>query len=223
MLFSIIVFWWLGIKTQKHYKRTKAAVILYLSLFLLFSGAGIAGYLLRMIFAEWPTADTVFLMIGGIFQISGVLSGLIFSLFLFKVSWAEKRLKLFFIIAVVIITGLSLVVFLLPVYEINEISPDPYSLFSAKRTEFVFIAPVKILMAIVIILPLLIICSSLFREGFKNKEIRKKSWLISLGFLLYLMAMFFDGVAFTPLLLWMWRLLYGISGLVIYKSFTMKA
>ena len=149
MLFSIIVFCWLGIKVWKYYKETKSVVIFYLSLFFFFSGAGILGYSLRTIFTDWPAADTVFLMIGGIFQISGVLAGLIFSLFLFKISLPERKFKKIFIIAVIIITGLSLVIFSLPIYEINKIAPDPYSLFSTERTEFIFITPVKIVMAIV--------------------------------------------------------------------------
>jgi len=219
MLISVILLEWVGFKVWKRYNEKREKNLFFLSLYLICAGIGIVFYILRMLFVNLPELTLILYRIGGLFTVTTGVSGAVFSLLIMKPKH-EKKIIYFFIICLLIMWLLLLTVPL----TIEPIEIEFYEKpFVTQRTEMIMGMPQKLPIFFLGIILGIIPSILFFYSGIKvGGLIRKKSYLFGLGFLIFFLATFLDGLAPSPNLLWAWRLMYGLAALVIYKGFLIK-
>ncbi|VUT26621.1 MAG: hypothetical protein MOIL_01639 [Candidatus Methanolliviera sp. GoM_oil] len=234
MLFVSAILFYCAVKIARSAKPILKQPERFLVYYLMGCGIAIFLYMMRM-FLVWhgPVPDVVgaslpdqwsvpilCYKLGGAFHIFGMLSAMVFAGLLFT----RRGEKFWRIILLVLFVSL-LAVFMPAELLCDRIMIEPYEIFVSARTEYLLAGAgfAQFAMLIPLLLFILIPVLGFAVHGFRTKGgERTKSLLFSLGFLVMIVAAILDGLAPWPALLFLWRILYGVSGVITYSAFKIK-
>lgn len=230
MVAVVVLFLYFAAMITKRIKPFMKSPQRFLVYYLIGCGVAIFSYALRMFLVNYgpvpPMGELGEDMLsipafcykfGGIFHIFGFFSAFVFTFILFG-KGSEKMWR-WVIIALLII---SIPLFGLLPLEIEQIPVEPYEIFVGARTEYALPKLPMLVFGIAVIL-LTVSVLMWFINGIRTGGgQRKKFFLFGLGFLTMFVAAMLDGVAPDPSLLFVWRILYGVSGAVTYLAFRVE-
>ena len=230
MLAVVAIFFYFASRITKRIKPFMKSPQRFLVYYLIGCGIAIFSYVMRMFLVEYGaippfgvlvqdnfSIPALFYKFGGILHITGFLCAAVFTFLLFgKIS--EKRGK-YIIIALLII---SIPLFGLLPLQVEQIPVEPYEIFVNARTEYILPRLPMLIFAAVIVLLLISVLVWIMNGIKASGGQRKKCFFFAFGFLTMFIAALLDGFYPDPAMLFLWRILYGISGGITYFAFKIK-
>lgn len=211
MLLSASLMFYLGKEIYEGYQETGKKSLIYLITFAFGSGLGLIGYVLRMVFMDY---QILFYKAGGIIHGVGAFSGLMFAISLFYPKYRDKIDLLYAIPAAVA------AVFWSSDLDVVQIPKEIYEPSFVERTELVIPTLTQItILPVVFLAPLLGAIVFLY-YGYKENKV--KPYYYGAGMAVSAFAFLLDSLAPWPSMVFLWRLMYGVSALLMLHAYRIE-